>query len=102
MNAIVESRKEEIAAFCRKWSVSEFSFFGSVVRDDFGPKSDIDVLVTFVPKAKIGLGEMVEMRAELVKMFGRKVDLIEEAALRNPYRRKNILSDKRVVYEKKS
>ena len=79
--------QKEIAEFCKRWSITEFSVFGSVLRDDFGPDSDIDVLVTIDPKAQIGLFELIDMKLELEKMFKRPVDLVEKEGLRNPYRK---------------
>ena len=52
---------EQIEAFCRKWKIMEFRFFGSVLRDDFGPESDIDVLVRFAPDAGHTLFDLAEM-----------------------------------------
>ena len=72
--------------------------FGSVLREDFRPDSDIDVLVSIDPKAHIGLLEIVQMQIELEKMFKRPVDLVEKEGLRNPYRRRNILRTAQVVY----
>ena len=90
--------REKIAEFCRRWQIVEFALFGSVVRDDFGPESDVDVLVTFTPDAPWSLLELVEMQEELKDIFGRDVDLIEEDALKNPFRRRAILREKEVIY----
>ncbi len=90
--------RKKIAEFCKRWSINEFALFGSVLRTDFRPDSDIDVLVSIDPKAKIGLFEIAEMVIELEAMFKRPVDFVEKEGLRNPYRRKEILSTARVVY----
>ena len=67
---------EEIAAFCRKWGIRKLAFFGSVVRDDFGPESDVDVLVEFLPERAPGWEFYGSMPEELSRIFGgRKVDL---------------------------
>lgn len=87
-----------VLAFCRKWSVSEFALFGSVIRDDFGPESDVDVLVSFAPDAPISLWDWPLMVEELEALFGRRVDLVEKAAIRNPFRRRAILGSHRVLY----
>ena len=87
-----------LADFCRKWRVTELSFFGSVLRDDFRPDSDVDVLVSFEPNAGWTLLDLVSMQQEVADVLGRSVDLVEEAALRNPYRRSAILKSKQVVY----
>jgi len=89
---------EKIAAFCRKWRIVEFALFGSVLRDDFRPDSDVDVLVTFDPGAPWSLWDLIDMRDELREMFGREVDLVEERSLTNPFRRRAILRSKQVIY----
>lgn len=90
--------RKKIAAFCKRWGITEFSVFGSVLRDDFRPDSDIDVLVMIDPKAQIGLFELIDMKLELEKIFKRPVDLVEKEGLRNPYRRQEILGTAQVVY----
>jgi len=97
----VEIPKEKIKAFCRKWKIIEFALFGSVLREDFRPDSDIDVLVTFAPDARYSLFNLVEMQEELEQIFGRKVDLIEREAVeqsQNYIRRKHILSSLEPIY----
>jgi predicted nucleotidyltransferase len=93
---------EQIAEFCRKWNVSEFALFGSVLRDDFRPDSDVDVLVTFAaPELAPSLFEHVDMEDELQQIFGRNVDVVSKKAVErseNPFRRKAILDSARVVY----
>ena len=90
--------KARITEFCRKYHVRKLALFGSVLRDDFGPDSDVDVLIEFEPDAGIGLFELAEMEAELGALFGRKVDVVEKAGLRNPFRRHAILKSLEVVY----
>jgi predicted nucleotidyltransferase len=93
--------RREITAFCRRWKVVEFSLFGSILRDDFRPDSDVDVLVTFAPGSRVGLFDLVRMEDELKNLFGRDVDLVERAAIEkseNYIRRKSILSNTQVVY----
>jgi predicted nucleotidyltransferase len=93
--------RERIASFCQRWNVVEFSLFGSILREDFHPESDIDVLVTFAPDARISLFDLVDMQDELKDIFGRDVDLVEkEAILRseNYIRRKSILENAEVIY----
>ena len=72
--------------------------FGSVLRDDFRPDSDIDILVSIDPKAHIGLFEIAQMKIELEAMIKRPVDLVEKEGLRNPYRRSEILRTAQLVY----
>jgi len=90
--------RDRLAAFCRRWRIQELALFGSVLRSDFRPDSDVDVLVTFEPGAPWTLWDLSRMRAELKELFGREVDLLEKKALRNPFRRRAILADQRVIY----
>ena len=76
----------------------EFSLFGSILRDDFRPDSDVDVLVTFSPEARISLFDLVQMKIDLEKIFHRPVDVIEKDALENPFRKREILRTAKVVY----
>jgi predicted nucleotidyltransferase len=94
----IEIPKEQIASFCQKWRIREFSLFGSVLREDFGPDSDVDVLVTFDPESEWDLFDLVQMREELMVLFGREVDLVEKEGLRNPFRRHRILGTREVIY----
>ena len=89
---------EKIVDFCLRWQITEFSLFGSILRDDFSPDSDIDVLVTFAPDAPWDLFDIVAMQDELATIFGRKVDLVEKESLKNPFRRHTILRDREVIY----
>jgi predicted nucleotidyltransferase len=91
----IEIDTDKVRGFCRRWNIAEFALFGSVTRpDDFGPDSDIDVLVRFAPDAPLSLEAWVEMRKELAAMFGRNVDLVERTGvewMRNYLRRQAIL-----------
>jgi len=89
---------KKIAEFCRRWEVTEFSLFGSVLRDDFRPDSDVDVLVTFAANAQISLFDLVQMKLDLEKIFHRPVDVIEKDALENPFRKREILRTAQVIY----
>ena len=91
----------EIEKLCRRWQVSELALFGSVLRDDFRPDSDVDVLVTFAPGANWSLFDMVRMQKELESILGREVDLVERKAVEkseNYIRRKRILGSLVPVY----
>ncbi|HTX91416.1 MAG TPA: nucleotidyltransferase family protein [Anaerolineales bacterium] len=90
--------KKKIDEFCLRWKVVEFSLFGSVLREDFRPDSDVDVLVSFAPDAKVSLFDLVEMQDELKAIFKREVDLVEKDALENPFRRREILNTAQVIY----
>ena len=94
----IDLPRDRIEAFCRKWKVTEFALFGSVLTDEFRPDSDVDVLVTFSPDAPWSLTHLVEMRDELKALLGREVDLVEKKALRNPYVKKHVLNSYQVVY----
>ena len=92
---------DEVAAYCERWRVMEMALFGSVLRDDFGPHSDIDVLVKFAPGPTPGLLGVVRMERELSELFGRRVDVATREAVensRNPIRRRAILDSVRIVY----
>ncbi len=85
----------EIAEFCQRWQIRELALFGSALRDDFGPDSDVDILVTFAPEAEWGLFEHVKMQQELQTLLQRGVDLISKRALersQNWLRRQEILN----------
>lgn len=92
----------QIAAFCRKWRIKEMSLFGSVLRDDFRPDSDVDVLVTFENDAQRSLWEFLEAQAELDELLGRKVDLVEKKNVVNPFVRHHILKHRHVIYDARS
>lgn len=90
-----------LEAFCRKWKVVEFALFGSVLRDDFSPESDIDVLVSFAPDARRSLFDLTDMEEELADLFNRPIDLVVRTSIersKNPYRRDEILSSARTIY----
>ena len=87
-----------LAAFAGRWMIRELALFGSALRDDFGPESDVDVLVTFEEGETWSLLDLVQMKLELEDLFGRPVDLVEAAALRNPIRRQAILETQQTVY----
>jgi uncharacterized protein len=89
---------EALSAFCRRWRISELALFGSALRDDFRPDSDLDVLVTFEPEAEHSLLDVIALQQELEDRAGRPVDLVERRALRNPFRRREILRTHQVLY----
>jgi predicted nucleotidyltransferase len=88
----------KIAEFCQRWHITELSLFGSVLRDDFRPDSDVDVLVEFEPGHTPGW-KFFDAQEELEAMFRRPVDLVSKPALRNPFRRYEILRTRQVVYD---
>ena len=87
-----------IRDFCRSWKITELSVFGSVLREDFRPDSDVDVLVTFAKEAQWSLYDWVDMIAELREIFGRDVDLLSSQSIRNPFRRHEILKTRETLY----
>ena len=101
METRIRIPQEEISAFCQRWRIVELALFGSVLRDDFGPKSDVDVLIRFHPEVQHSGLEIASMRQELSRMLGREADLIERAVVersRNYIRRRSILQSAQVVY----
>ena len=93
--------REKVVKFCRRWKIQEFALFGSVLREDFRPESDIDVLVSFSPEAKYSLFDLVHMQDELKEIFGRNVDLVERKSVErseNYIRRKHILDSLETLY----
>jgi predicted nucleotidyltransferase len=88
----------QIVDFCRRWRVKELSIFGSALRDDFRPDSDVDVLVVFEDDAEWDLFDHMHAEEELKELLGREVDLVEKSAVRNPFRRHHILNNREVIY----
>lgn len=89
---------EQLQQLCHRWRIEELSLFGSILRDDFGLASDVDILVVFAPDAPWSLWDLLDIREDLQQLFGRTVDLVEKDALRNPFRRQEILENHKVVY----
>jgi len=92
---------EAIAEFCRRWRITELAVFGSVLRDDFGPDSDLDVLASFADNADWSLLDHVQMEEELSELVGRKVDLVSRRGIeqsRNWIRKNAILSQAERIY----
>jgi len=90
--------RERIEEFCRKWHITEFALFGSVLRADFRPDSDVDVLVTFEPGVRPRLDDWLDMEDELGAAFGRKVDVVEKSRIENPFIRRHVLHHHQVLY----
>jgi uncharacterized protein len=101
MSVRIAIDREKLADFCQRWKITEFALFGSVLREDFRPDSDVDVLVTFATEAEWSLFDDVDMEEELSVIFGRKVDLVSRRAVErsdNWIRRKAILSSAEPIY----
>lgn len=93
--------QDDVAAFCKRWRIVELALFGSVLRDDFRPDSDVDVLVRFDPQVDYTLFDMVRIQKELQTILGREVHLVSRRAIersRNQIRRKTILESAEVLY----
>lgn len=93
--------EDQIKSFCSRWKIDQFALFGSILRNDFKDKSDIDVLVTFKKNAEWSLFDQVDMKDELQAIFGRPVDLVSRRGIegsRNHLRRQEILNSAKVIY----
>ena len=93
--------RSQIANFCQRWHIRELALFGSVLRDDFGPFSDLDILVTFAPEANWSLLDHLRMEQELATLLSRKIDLFSRRAVEQSHnwmRRREILNTAEVVY----
>jgi predicted nucleotidyltransferase len=91
----------DLAAFCRRWQIVELAVFGSALREDFGPESDVDLLASFAPSAQWSLLDHMRMELELVELFQREVDLIDRRTLEQQGRTRQqteILDSAHVVY----
>jgi len=100
MNRISIDR-ERLAEFCRRWRIIELALFGSVLREDFRPESDVDVLVAFADDARWGLFDLCRMEEGLEDIFGREVDLVTRRAVEespNWIRRNHVLNHLEVVH----
>ncbi len=101
MTAKIAVDHDRIADFCRRWKVKELALFGSVLREDFTPQSDVDVLVEFEPGAHWSLLDLVDMESELEDIVGRKVDFVSRRGIeasRNYIRREAILSSAEPIH----
>lgn len=101
MKARMDMPTEAIGVFCKKWRIVEFAVFGSILRDDFRPDSDVDVMVVFEPDARWDFEHLLEMTNELKNIFGRKVDLVEKRFIEgseNYIRRRHILNHMESIY----
>jgi predicted nucleotidyltransferase len=97
----IELNTEALEDYCRRWKINKLEVFGSVLRDDFGPESDVDFLVTFDKSARLSLFDLVDAKDELAAIVGRQVDLVEREPIeqsRNWMRRKLILGSARTIY----
>ncbi len=101
MKLRIHISRELIEDFCKRWSIIEFSFFGSVLRDDFNSQSDVDVLIAFSSDSAWGLMDLAKMQEELSNILKRPVDLVNKNAVKNSrnwIRKQNILESAEVYY----
>ncbi len=90
-----------LAEFCQRWKIVRLELFGSALRSDFRPESDVDLLATFAPQAGWSLLDHVRMERELATLIGRTVELISRPAIersRNAVRREHILRTAQPLY----
>jgi predicted nucleotidyltransferase len=99
MSVRISIPRGEIAAFCRRNHIRKLSLFGSVLRDNFGPESDVDMLVEFEPGARISLFDMAALEIELAELVGRKVDLRTPEEL-SRYFRQQVIETAERLYER--
>jgi len=98
MDVQIDVSRDKLAEFCRRNQIRKLAFFGSVLRDDFGPNSDVDVLVEFEPGAKVGFFRLYDMEQELSAILGgRKVDMHTPNSL-SKYFRDEVLMEAKVQY----
>ncbi|MDH4201439.1 MAG: nucleotidyltransferase domain-containing protein [Phycisphaerae bacterium] len=90
--------KSKIINYCRQHHIIELAFFGSVLTKDFGPDSDIDVLITLDPDCHYSFYDVIDIRDDLKKMLGYEIDLVEKQGLKNPFRKHQILNNMEVIY----
>lgn len=97
----IEADPQRLREFCSRWQIRELALFGSALREDFGPDSDLDILVTFAETADWGLFDLARMERELTELAGRKIDLVDRRSIArsaNWLRREEILRSAVPVY----
>ena len=90
--------KETVSELCRKYGIIRFEVFGSAVSDEFGAESDVDCLIDFADDGGNYFERYFDFKNELEKLFNRKVDLVVEKAIRNPYFKQSVNETKRLIY----
>ncbi|MDZ4858568.1 MAG: nucleotidyltransferase family protein [Candidatus Hydrogenedentes bacterium] len=93
----IELPLDEIITACRRNRITKLSLFGSALREDFNPESDIDLLVEFEPCAQVGLLALARATEELSEVLGREVDLVPKKGLKESLR-DEILADAEVIF----
>ena len=100
----INLKSEKIEQICQQWQIEELALFGSVLREDFNPNSDIDVLVSFAESAKITFFDLDTIEQQLSKLFNRPVDVVTKRAIEKSHnwiRKKNILDNAQIIYEQR-
>jgi predicted nucleotidyltransferase len=90
---------DQLSGLCQQYHISRVLFFGSVLRSDFRPDSDVDILVEFAPDAYVTLLDLAAIQRRLSQMLGRRVDLGTPGSL-SPYIRQEVLDTAQVIYER--
>ncbi len=90
--------KETISRLCKNYGIARFEIFGSALGEDFGAESDIDCLIDFTEDGGNYFERYFDFKDELEKLFGRKIDLVVEKAIRNPYFKQNVNETKQLIY----
>lgn len=98
LRRLTPEQVEGVRRFCAKYGVAEFALFGSILRDSFGPESDVDVSLRFRAGHGITFDNRPDILDDLRAIFGREVDVVEPRLLTNPFRRREILSTMKVLY----
>ena len=99
MNPSENIPTEQLTAFAKRWNLQELSLFGSILREDFGPDSDVDVCVVSDPHRVCDIDDLIAMREELSEIFGgRGIDMVERRLITNPFMRHRIITTRKVVY----
>jgi uncharacterized protein len=91
--------ENQISAFCRKYGIKQLALFGSILSERFQPESDVDIMVSFLPEHHCSYFDLLDIKNELEDITGRDVDLVEKDSIKNPYRKKSIFNNMRVIYE---
>ena len=94
----INFNNSQIADVCKKYGIKEMSLFGSILSNRFSDKSDVDVMITFLPQLHRSYFDLLEIKEQLSDIMGRDIDLVEKEAIKNPYRRKRILNNLQVIY----
>jgi predicted nucleotidyltransferase len=97
----INIQEEQLKEICKRYLIRELAVFGSALRQDFNDKSDVDLLIEFEPESGITLFNIVDLKEEFEKLFGRDVDIVSKKAIqqsRNHLKKKSILANFKVIY----